>query len=298
MTPGQASQTAQFVAMQRAHHFLFAPEPKLLEDHLALSISGLPDADAAKAANDGLIDSFTQLGGKQVAASFVEQIEHSICIRSRLVEHRLQSRQGTGLKQLVILGAGLDTLAFRKADLLRDLKVFEVDHPDTQKLKHQALERAGIDIPSNLTFAAFDFENQTLAEALRLSGIDHSVPTMLTWLGVHMYLDDEAVRATLAALGAFAAGSELVMDFMPEESAVLADAVEDSISELRKVVEQMGEPIKSRYDQETLESRLLDAGFTNADFYSGARIVEEVLDGARQAFCMPDEAVSTLVAHI
>ncbi len=277
---------------------MFAPEPKLLEDNLALAISGLPDAEAVKAANDGLVASFTQLGGKEVAASFVEQIEHSICIRSRLTEHRLQARRGSDLQQLVILGAGLDTLAYRRAELLGDLKVFEVDHPDTQNLKHEALDRAGIDIPEKLSFAAFNFENQTLAEALQQSGINPAVPTMFTWLGVHMYLDDAAVRTTLAVLGSFAAGSELVMDFMPEESAVLADAVEDSIAELRKVVEQMGEPIKSRYKEETLESRLLDAGFTKADFYTGARIKDEVLDGARESFCMPDEAVSTLVAHI
>ena len=284
--------------MQRAHHFLFAPEPKLLEDSLALEICGLPDADAVKAANNALISSFTQLGGEDVAASFVEQIEHSICIRSRITEHRLQERLGTDLEQLVILGAGLDTLAYRRADLLDGLQVFEVDHPDTQKLKHETLKNAGIEIPSNLSFAAFDFENQTLAEALQQNGIDRTLPTMFTWLGVHMYLDDSAVRATLAALGGFAKGSELVMDFMPEESAVLADAVEDSISELRKVVEQMGEPIKSRYRPEVLEARLLEAGFPKAEFYTAARIAEEVLNGARGSFCMPDEAMSTLVAHI
>lgn len=74
--------------------------------------------------------------------------------------------------------------------------------------------------------------------------------------------------------------------------------LEDSISELRKVVEQMGEPIKSRYKKEALEARLLEAGFSRVEFYTAMRIGKEVLNGARDSFCMPDEAMSTLVAHI
>jgi methyltransferase (TIGR00027 family) len=284
--------------MQRAHHFLFAPEPKLLEDNLAMQIAGLPGPDAVKAAMDGLTSRFAELGGPEVAAAFVQQIEHSVCIRSRIVEHRLEQRKGTDLRQLVVLGAGLDTLAYRRPDLLGDLKVFEVDHPDTQKLKREALDRAEIAVPDNVEFSAFDFENQTLSEALEQSGIDGSVPTLFTWLGVHMYLTDDAVKATLAALGKFARGSELVMDFVPEESAELEGAVEDSVTQLRKVVESMGEPMRSRYAPDAIESRLNDAGFTNVTFYSGKRIVDEILGGARDTYAMPDEAVSTLSATI
>lgn len=298
MTPGQASQTAQFVAMQRAHHHLFAPEPKLLEDHLALPISGLADGVAVKAAMDGLIGSFAQLGSRDVAAAFVEQIEHSVCGRSRVVEHRLQQRQSSGLGQVLILGAGLDTLAFRRADLLAEFEVIEVDHPDTQGLKRSALARANIDVPENVRFVAFDFENQTLGEALAEGGVDPQVPALFTWLGVNMYLTDETVKATLKVLGGFAKGSEAVMDFVPEESATLENAVEDSITQLRKVVEQMGEPMKSRYKPEALESRLREAGFSQVEFYSAKRIVDEVLGGVRGSYCMPDEAVSILAATV
>lgn len=298
MTPGQASQTAIFVAMQRAHHFLFAPAPKLLEDNLAMSISGLPDVAAVKDAMAQLTDGFSALGGHEVASSFMQQIEHSVCIRSRLAEQRLVEGLGHGLEQLVILGAGLDTIAYRHAEKTAGIKVFEVDHPDTQLLKREALERAGIPIPENLQFAAFDFDQQTLSEAMRLGGIDPALPTLFTWLGVHMYLTDETVKATFAALGEFAKGSELVMDFLPVESAELADAVEDSISELRKVVEQMGEPMKSRYCQSDLDERLSAAGFSDVIFYDSVKIVDELLGGVRGSYCLPDAAVSTLVAKI
>ena len=298
MTPGQASQTAIFVAMQRAHHFLFAPEPKLLEDNLAMAIAGLPDAAAVKEAMAGLTEGFSSLGGPEVASAFMLQIEHAVCIRSRLAEARLVEGLANGLGQLVILGAGLDTIAYRHAEKIKGIKVFEVDHPDTQLLKRAALERAKIAIPDNLEFAAFDFDRQTFPEAMRLGGIDPALPTLFTWLGVHMYLADETVKATFAALGDFAHGSELVMDFMPIESAKLADAVEDSISELRKVVEQMGEPMKSRYSQSELDERLRAAGFNDVIFYDSVKIVDELLGGARSSYCMADAAVSTLVAKI
>jgi len=298
LTPGQASQTAQFVAMQRAFHYLFAPEPKLLRDDLALALSGLPDADAVKTAMTGLRQSFAALGGEDVAAAFVQQVEHAVCIRSRMAEQRLQQRVAEDLQQLVILGAGLDSMAYRHAHKIAGIKVFEVDHPDTQKLKRQALANADIAVPENLEFVAFDFENQTLVEAMQQGGIDTAQVTLFTWLGVHMYLTDAAVKTTFAALGRFAPGSELIMDFLPKESAELESSVEDSISELRKVVEQMGEPMKSRYDQAGLEERLRNAGFDHVAYYDSVRIVAEFLDGARESYCMPDEAVSTLIARI
>jgi methyltransferase (TIGR00027 family) len=298
MTPGQASQTAIFVAIQRAHHFLFAPEPKLLEDNLAMLIAGMPDAAAVKNAMAGLTSGFSSLGGPEVVSAFMLQIEHAVCIRSRLAEARLIEGLKNGLGQLVILGAGLDTIAYRHAEKAAGIKIFEVDHPDTQVLKKAALERSEIPIPENLQFTAFDFNRQTLAEAMRLGGIDPALPTLFTWLGVHMYLTDETVKATFSALGNFARGSELVMDFMPVESVKLADAVEDSIAELRKVVEQMGEPMKSRYSQSELDERLRTAGFNEVIFYDSVKIVNELLGGARSSYCMADAAVSTLVAKI
>lgn len=298
MTPGVASQTAQFVAMQRAYHHLFAPEPKLLEDNLAMALVGLPGADTVKTAMDALRDSFSALGPPEVVDPFLMQVEHSVCIRSRVAESRLHERLEHDLEQLVILGAGLDTMAYRHAAALRGIKVFEVDHPDTQELKRASLERAEINIPDNLEFVAFDFEHQTLGEALAESGIDLGLQSLITWLGVHMYLDDETVKATFEPVGKFARGSELIMDFLPRENPDLADEVEHSISELRKVVEQMGEPMKSRYNEAELQQRLMGAGFSDVTFLDTQAIVRRFLGGARDSYCMPDDAVHTLIARI
>ena len=295
MEPGKASRTAQFVAIQRAHHHLFAPEPHLLDDDLALPISGLPDADAVRTAIDGLVTGFSTLGGKDVATAFVRQVEHAVCARSRFVEERLE--QGD-FEQLVMLGAGLDTLPYRRPDLLADIQLIEVDHPDTQVFKRDALERAGMEIPANLRFVPFDFENTTLAEALAEGGVSRDKRTLFAWLGVNMYLTDEAVRSTARVMASFAPGSEAVMDFVPVESTELEGSVEDSIGELRKMVESMGEPILSRFSLESLETLLTECGFARVEHLTGREIRDRFLGGKDEAYSMPDDAVHIVAAIV
>jgi len=298
MEADKSSQTAQFVAILRAHHDLFAPGQKLLEDNLALTMSGLPGPDAVKGAVGGLIAGYAQLGGQEVAEAFVQQVEHSVCMRSRLVEERLQATLGSGLEQLVILGAGLDTAAYRHAEQLSDIAVFEVDHPATQSWKRQQLTNAGIDIPANLKFVSFDFENQTLADAFEAGGVANDKQTLFTWLGVLMYLSQDAIRSTLSVLADFPGGSELVLDFVPDTENGAQETVVGSIDELAKQVAEMGEPILSRYTPQRLESELLSAGFGKVDFYSGNRIIKEILGGDKEAFCMPNDVASLLCAQI
>ncbi|GAB5487190.1 MAG: SAM-dependent methyltransferase [Parasphingorhabdus sp.] len=298
MKPGQASQTAQFAAILRAHHYLSAKGQKLLEDSLALPLSGLQSKEAVKQAVTGLREGYSALGGSEVAAAFVEQIEHAVCIRSRLVEERLRQTKDAGLQQLVVLGAGMDTTAYRCQDLVADIDVIEIDHPDTQALKREKLNSSGIAIPANLHFVGFDFENQTLEEALEMGGVDQAKQSLFPWLGVNMYLTEEAVNATLAVVAQFPPGSELIADFMPEYETSLSDQITSSVDELAQQVAEMGEPIESRFTESSLHSRLKEAGFDRVDFYSGKKIVDELLGGDRDAYCMPDDAVSLFCAVI
>ena len=132
MEDGSPSQTALMVAVLRAHHCHFAPEPKILQDTTALPLSGMADLDAVKDYKNGVIEFFSGLSSRETAESFVQQITDSVCMRSRLVEERLTKARTQGLEQLVILGAGLDSTAYRCTDQLNDLPVFEIDHPATQ----------------------------------------------------------------------------------------------------------------------------------------------------------------------
>ena len=135
MEDGSPSQTALMVAVLRAHHCHFAPEPKILKDTTALPLSGMADLDAVKDYKNGVIEFFSGLSSRETAESFVQQITDSVCMRSRLVEERLTKARTQGLEQLVILGAGLDSTAYRCTDQLNGLPVFEIDHPATQHWK-------------------------------------------------------------------------------------------------------------------------------------------------------------------
>jgi methyltransferase (TIGR00027 family) len=133
--------------------------------------------------------------------------------RSRYAENRLlqATRHGTG--QYVLLGAGLDSFAYR-SPLARRLRVFEVDHPSTQALKRQRLADAAIRVPDQLSFVAVDFAVDSVAERLREMGFDRSRPAFVSWLGVTQYLTESAIGTTLDAIGDFCPGTELVMEYI------------------------------------------------------------------------------------
>jgi len=236
MIEGKPSRTAFMTAVQRGYHNAIAPEPKILRDDLALALAGVGSVEDAQSFISNIVDKFAALSDPETAETFMGRIEGAVCMRSRVVEEKLASARQRGVKQLVILGAGLDTTAYRRLDLTEELQVFEVDHPSTQIWKRELLQTADISIPSNVKFVAFDFENQTLAEALKTGGVKPDMITFFTWLGVHMYLTDEAVKSTLSVIGTYAKGSEMVMDFISPNYVLEGGVPEKSVDYLQKVV--------------------------------------------------------------
>jgi methyltransferase (TIGR00027 family) len=110
-----------------------------------------------------------------------------VVLRSRYVEDELDQAIKRGVSQYVILGAGLDSFAYRKRHLVDVLRVFEVDHPATQTWKRERLKAVGVDLPTNLTFVPLDFEKQSLIETLRMKGYRSDTPALFSWLGVVPY---------------------------------------------------------------------------------------------------------------
>ena len=298
MEDGSPSQTALMVAVLRAHHCHFAPEPKILNDTTALPLSGMADLDAVKDYKNGVIEFFSGLSSRETAESFVQQITDSVCMRSRLVEERLTKARKQGLEQLVILGAGLDSTAYRCTEQLNDLPVFEIDHPATQHWKKTRLTECNINIPDNLKFVSFDFENQTLTEALEVGGVCSDAVTMFTWLGVQMYLTPATVQATLAVLGKFPPGTQLIMDFAMPDATHPDEQLQDPVGELNRVVSEMGEPFESTYTEQELDTCLKEAGFSDVSFYTVERILDSFLNGNRDICSVPDEACFLLAATI
>ncbi|MER6759856.1 class I SAM-dependent methyltransferase [Amycolatopsis sp. NPDC000746] len=129
--------------------------------------------------------------------------------RSRYTENRLAEM---GVEQYVILGAGLDSFAYRTP---LTVQVFEVDKPATQRWKQQLLADAGITTPNTVSFVPLDFENeQPLTSHLVQAGFDPGRPALVSWLGVTMYLTEEAISQTLHAISGLAPGTELIVEHL------------------------------------------------------------------------------------
>ncbi len=201
MRENRPSATAQRVALRRAAHQLI-DEPKVLEDPVALRIVGAESASALQADPHSL-----------ERTPLDRYLRAFMVARSRYAEDELARAIERGARQYVVLGAGLDTFAYRNPYPETELRVFEVDHPATQAWKRERLGEAGIAIPGALTFAPVNFESQTLAEGLRQAEFDLEQCTFFSWLGVTPYLTQEAIDSTLGFVASRPAGSGIVFDY-------------------------------------------------------------------------------------
>lgn len=241
------SRTAWRVAVRRAAHQLF-DAPRVLDDPVALRIIG---TDAARRLTTRAAEH-----RDRIARAF----RAFMVVRSRFAEDELARAIGRGAAQYVILGAGLDTFAYRNpyVDVLP--RIFEVDHPATQEWKRRLLAEAAISIPSTLTYAPVDFEQQTLAGGLAQVGFDPHVPTFFSWLGVAMYLSEEAVDATLRFAASTPRGGGIAFDYAVAKSR-LSWTGRLALRVLSRRVAAAGEPFQTFFDPDELRRRLTSFGF-------------------------------------
>jgi methyltransferase (TIGR00027 family) len=241
MQTGKASRTALRVAIRRAAHQVI-DRPRVLDDPIAVPLIGPGfERDMERAMHP-------------VARDF----RLFMASRSRYAEDRLAAAVAQGVTQYVVLGAGLDTFAYRNP--FAGLRVFEVDFPATQQWKHELLAEAKIGIPGNLTFVPLDFEHKTLAEGLGEAGFDAGAAAFFGWLGVVPYLTLDAFRSTLETIGKLPAGTGVSFDyvFSPETLSPKRRAIFDTLA---KRVEAAGEPFRLFFAPEELERELRAAGF-------------------------------------
>ena len=185
-----------------------------------------------------------------------------VVVRSRIAEDALAQAVARGVAQYVVLGAGLDTFAYRNPH--PGLKVFEVDHPATQAWKLRRLADAGIEVPPSLTFVPVDFEHEQLPERLRAAGVRTEAPAFFAWLGVSMYLTRAAVLATLGYVVSFAPGSGIVLDYARPL---------DTLSLVRRVIVRavmlrlatIGEPWRTLFTARELRELLGTLGYTQIE---------------------------------
>jgi len=248
MNPGQPSRTAVRVALRRAAHQIL-DTPVVFPDPVARQIIGREVA-AALEADPARFES--QLGAPALRAF--------LAVRSRIAEDALAAAIARGARQYVVLGAGLDTYAYRHA--VPDLRVFEVDEPATQAWKRARLADVGLAEPASLTFVPVDFERQSADEALRGAGFDASRPAFFSWLGVTPYLHPPTVWATLRAVaGLTRAGGGITFDYaVPVESLSFIQRAKFAV--LARRVAAAGEPFLGFFDPDALARGLGDLGFT------------------------------------
>jgi methyltransferase (TIGR00027 family) len=251
MVTNSPSITAQRAAMIRSAHQIL-DDPRVFDDPLALRIIGSEISTVLKANPRQL----TAVPGSDILRAF-------IAARSRYAEDLLGETVQRGLRQYVILGAGLDTFAYRNPYTQAQLRIFEVDHPATQSWKRAQLEAAGISIPATLTFVPVDFETQTMADGLQHSTFDHTKPAFFSWLGVTPYLTGEAIASTLKFIAKLKAGSGVVFDYVISPT-LLNSQQRSAFDELAKRVAMAGEPWHTFFDPSSLSADLKAFGFAEA----------------------------------
>jgi methyltransferase (TIGR00027 family) len=268
MDAGAPSETALGAAQLRAVHQILE-YPRILHDPFALPILG-PGGEAELRA---------ALGQYQVP--FARSMRASIVLRSRYADDRFREAVRRGVRQYVVLGAGLDTFAYRNQYPDALLRIYEVDHPATQAWKRARLSEMSIAAPPSLKFASVDFERQSLGNELLRAGFLKDEPAFFSWLGVSMYLTEGAVMETLRFVAGLAPGSEVVFDFMVPASAL---ARQEGRAAAAAYVAKRGEPWITFFDPPALVERLGKAGFSDASVLEGREANRRYFSGRTDGF--------------
>ena len=248
MEPFAASRTAVGAAAYRAAHQIL-DKPLVFADPLAVRILCGAGEEALK----------QRLEPEQ--AQIWRRMRAFMAARSRFTEETLAEAVPNGTSQFVILGAGLDTFAYRHP--YPRLTVLEVDQPATQAFKRAQLAAAAIDVPPSLRFVPVDFEHQSIGAALKAAGFRHEQSALFSWLGVSMYLERPGVLAVLAEIAAGAAPrTAVVFDYVVPPAAVEDAAIRARYEALAERLARIGEPWRSFFDPHELDQALRRAGFT------------------------------------
>ncbi len=277
----RADLTAVRVALWRALHVRADPPPHVLEDEVGLRLAA-PD--------EGWRDR------PDMNPDFTRPFRASIVARTRFVEDLVAEQAGQGVRQYVILGAGLDTFAQRRPEIASLLRVFEIDKPGPQAWKRQRLVDLGFGIPDWLRFVPVDFEAEaSWWENLIAGGFDASQPAVVASTGVSMYLTRDAIVATLRQVAALTAGSTLVMTFLlPIE---LADpGVRPGLEIAAKGARASGTPFISFFTPSEILGLAEEAGFRDARHVSAASLAERYFAGRTDGLRPPNNSEELLVA--
>jgi methyltransferase (TIGR00027 family) len=247
MKPNEPSRTALMIARQRAAHQIL-DHGSILYDPFALKILSEDEKDVLQFANQHPLASI----GRLFTAA-----------RSRIAEDALAGAVERGIRQIVILGAGLDTFALRNPHDGRETRIYEVDHPATQAWKRQCLAEARLAIPPWLVLLPVDFECNDLRKTLVGAGFQQNSPAFFSWLGVVPYLTQEAIDTTLNYIASIR-NSEVVFDYM-EAPQASSEEIRQLVTERTEQLKKIDERWASRFESPGMAALLRSHGFRDIE---------------------------------
>lgn len=247
MKPNEPSRTALMIARQRAAHQVL-DHGSILYDPFAMKILREDEKDVLQFA--------TQCPLASIGRLFT-------VARSRIAEDALSSAVELGIRQIVILGAGLDTFALRNPHSARQIRIYEVDHAATQTWKREILAEAQIALPPWLVLVPVDFERDHVGEKLVAAGFQQSSPAFFTWLGVVPYLTQDAIARTLDYISSIQ-NSEVVFDYL-EPPEAFSEELRQLEKERAEQLKKMDEPSASRFEPTGIAALLRSHGFSEIE---------------------------------
>ncbi len=278
------------VAYMRAYHAIHATD-KIFDDFLAYDL--IPEdkrelieqyltelcLTCDKELNDS--ENTASLSDRITTSEFLMQAISNVISRTRYSEDTLEKAFRQGVRQCVILGAGMDTFAFRHPEMLEELEVFEVDHPATQEFKLHRLAELEWEHPTKLHFIPVDFTKESLVTVLtRSSSYDPNVKSLFSWLGVVSYLSQEDIFATLRSIAVVAPAGSIVVFNYADTNTFIPEKLSPQMKEFLKLLRKIGEPIKmSGFNPSRLAEDLKSLGFLLQEDLGPVNIEERYFKG-------------------
>ena len=282
----RASLTAIGAARMRAAHLLLDDDPKIFRDDFALRFSGCEsEVSLREDTSSGLAEIAAKVG-PEVAQRVLQAGRAVMIMRSRYTEDALSQAIANGITRYVILGAGLDSFAWRHPQLASRVEVVEVDHPSSQQCKRRRLHELGIDQPPNLKLLPIDFETQTLLGGFRDGGYPLDKPAFFSWLGVTQYLTRETVLDTCKQVATLGSGTEISFMFVVQQS-LLAHGDQRSLAMAAAAAAARGEPWLTFFEPDELTWQLHELGLTRVEHFSPEEANIRYFAGRRDGLHVP-----------
>jgi len=272
--------TAVRTALWRALHVQADAPPHVFEDEVGLKLIA-PDDDWRN---------------RPDMSSFTKPFRASILARARFIEDLVEEQVACGIGQYVILGAGLDSFAQRRPDLASQLRIFELDQPESQEWKRQRLLATGFGIADHLKLVPVDFEaGDNWLERLVASGFDVKRPAVVTSTGVSMYLTKDAIMSTLRQIATFASGFH-ICHVVPIPIEMLDSEIRIGVERAAEGARASGTPWISFFKPDEIMTLARKAGFEKVRYVSAAAMAERYFAGRTDGLRPPNNSEELLVA--